>query len=67
MTSYTGNTRAQRGGKGSDVVCAWCGGVIRSAAAKAALRMCQTCFARMMREHSLAHQPRDNRRDASDR
>lgn len=67
MSSYTGDGGAQRGGKGSEVVCAWCGGVIRTAAAKAAQRMCQQCFARMMREHSRAHQPRTNSHDASDR
>jgi hypothetical protein len=67
MTSYTGDAEAQGGGKGSDVVCVWCGGVIRRAAAKAARRMCQPCFARMMREHSRAHQPRAASRDASER
>jgi hypothetical protein len=45
----------------------WCGGVIRSAAAKAAKRMCQTCFARMMREHSRAHQTQASLPHASDR
>ena len=67
MISYAGDGGAQRVDKGAVVVCAWCGDVIRSAAAKAAQRMCQPCFARMMREHSLAHQPRANSRDASDR
>jgi hypothetical protein len=36
MISYTGNRGTQSGGEDSDVVCAWCGGVIRTAAAKAA-------------------------------
>ncbi len=49
------------------VVCVWCGGVIRPAAAKPRKRMCQTCFARMMSEHSRAHQHRAGWRDASDR
>ena len=49
------------------VECAWCGGVIRSEAAKAAKRMCQPCFARMMREAVRAHQPRESLRHASDR
>jgi hypothetical protein len=55
-----------RAGGAAEVVCAWCGGVIR-AAAKPAQRMCQACFARMMREHSRAHRPRVGRGDASDR
>ena len=67
MLSYTDKAGVQRSANGSDVVCAWCGDVIRSAAAKAALRMCQPCFARMMREHSLAHRTRADSRDASDR
>ena len=67
MTSYAGDAEARRGGQGAEVVCAWCAGVIRRAAAKAARRMCQPCFARMMREHSRAHQPRAGSRDASER
>jgi hypothetical protein len=34
---------------------------------KAAKRMCQPCFARMMREHSRAHRQDAGRRYASDR
>jgi len=49
------------------VVCVWCGGVIRAAAEKAAKRMCQPCFARMMREYNRAHRQGDGRRQASDR
>jgi hypothetical protein len=67
MISYTSNTKAGRAGAASEVVCVWCGGVIRSGAAKSAKRMCQPCFARMMREHSRAHQSQAAGRDASDR
>ena len=48
-------------------MCAWCGGVIRSAASKATKRMCQPCFARMMREHSRTHQPQTALPHASER
>jgi hypothetical protein len=41
--------------------------VIRSGASKAVKRMCQPCFARMMREHSRAHRQGDGPRYASDR
>jgi hypothetical protein len=61
------NVDAPQGDYSLKVVCAWCGGVIRHAAAKPTQGMCQTCFARMMREHSRAHQLRSGRRDASDR
>ena len=57
----------RRGDAGPQVVCVWCGGVIRAAAAKAAKRMCQPCFARMMREYNRAHHQGDGRRPASDR
>jgi hypothetical protein len=56
-----------RGSAGADVVCSWCGGLIRRATSKAARRMCQPCFARMMSEHSRAHRQREDSRDASDR
>lgn len=62
-----GEVNVPQGNEGSSVVCVWCGGVIRSAAAKPSQGMCQTCFARMMREHSRAHQLRGGLRDASDR
>jgi hypothetical protein len=55
METYTDKTEAQRTDGVPQVVCVWCGGVIRSAATKAAKRMCQPCFERMMREHSRAH------------
>jgi hypothetical protein len=67
MASYTGDMEAQREAGRPKVVCAWCGGVIRSAASKAAQRMCQPCFARMMREHSRAHRQGAARSYASDR
>ena len=67
MASYTNDTESQRGGGVPKVVCVWCGGVIRSGAAKAAERMCQPCFARMMREYSRAHMRDSARRYASDR
>jgi hypothetical protein len=57
----------QRDAKRTDVVCAWCGHLIRRGAAKATKRMCQLCFARMMREHSRAHQRQASLHDASDR
>lgn len=56
-----------QGDERSKVVCVWCGGVIRPAAAKPSQGMCQTCFANMMREHSRAHRLRAGRGDASDR
>jgi hypothetical protein len=58
---------ATRGGESLKVVCAWCGGVIRPATLKPSKGMCQTCFARMMHEHSRAHGVRDSLRGASDR
>ncbi|HEX8721318.1 MAG TPA: hypothetical protein VF736_11850 [Pyrinomonadaceae bacterium] len=67
MISYTGNAGGQRREDAPSVVCVWCGGVIRSAAAKSAKRMCQPCFARMMREHSRAHQPQAGLPNASER
>jgi hypothetical protein len=67
MASYTNYMETQRGNAGPQVVCVWCGGVIRAAAVKAAKRMCQPCFARMMREHSRAHRQGDGQRHASDR
>lgn len=57
----------QRINDGPKVECAWCGGVIRSGARKAAKRMCQPCFARMMREAVRSQQPRQSLRHASDR
>jgi hypothetical protein len=67
MGSYTSDMETQRGDAGPQVVCVWCGGVIRAPAPKAAKRMCQPCFARMMREHSRAHRQDATRRHASDR
>jgi hypothetical protein len=67
MASYTGDTETRTGDAGPQVVCVWCGGVIRAAAAKPAKHMCQSCFARMMREHGRAHRQGDGRRYASDR
>jgi len=52
---------------GAEIVCAWCGCVIRRGAAKAAKRMCQPCFARMMREAVRAHRHDAGRPHASDR
>lgn len=57
----------QRGGESLNVVCTWCGGVIRPAAAKPKKGMCQTCFERMMSEHTRPHRLRAGWRDASDR
>jgi hypothetical protein len=67
MISYTGNLGEQRHDDTPKVVCVWCGGVIREAAGKGAKRMCQPCFARMMREHSRAHQPQAGLPHASER
>lgn len=58
---------SKRGGGSLKVVCVWCGGVIRPDAAKPSKGMCQTCFARMMHEHSRAHRLRAGLRDASER
>lgn len=54
---------------GQAVVCVWCGGVIRCGAGRAAKRMCQPCFTRMMREHSRPREgrPGDAARHASER
>jgi hypothetical protein len=57
----------QRVGEEAEVVCAWCGGLIRRTGAKPARRMCQPCFAHMMHEHSRAHRQDAGRRYASDR
>jgi hypothetical protein len=67
METYTDKAEAQKTDGGPQVVCVWCGGVIRSAATKAAKRMCQTCFERMMREHSRAHISRSPLSRASER
>jgi hypothetical protein len=67
MNTHTDKAEARRTGGASLVVCAWCGGVIRSAAAKAAQRMCQPCFARMMSEHNRAHGARSPLGRASER
>jgi hypothetical protein len=67
MATYTGDTDRQGSEGRPQVVCVWCGGVIRSAAAKAALRTCQPCFERMMREHSRAHRQDAGRHYASER
>jgi hypothetical protein len=68
MGSYASDMETKRGAAaGPQVVCVWCGGVIRVAAPKAAKRMCQPCFERMMCEHSRAHRQDDGRRYASDR
>lgn len=55
MDTYIDKGEARRTDGKPQVVCVWCGGVIRSAAAKAAKRMCQPCFEGMMREYSRAH------------
>ena len=57
MIQYTGNMGGERRDEAPQVVCVWCGGVIRGGASKATERMCQPCFERMMREYSRAHQP----------
>lgn len=67
METYTDKAEGRRTDGGAQVVCVWCGGVIRSAATKAAKRMCQTCFERMMSEHSRAHSSRSPLSRASER
>jgi hypothetical protein len=67
MDTYTDKAEAQKTYGGPQVVCVWCGGVIRSAATKAAKRMCQPCFEGMMREHSRAHSARRPLSRASER
>ena len=67
MIPYTDNAGGQRREDGPKVVCVWCGGVIRGAS-KARNRMCQPCFARMMREHlDRAHPPQSAPPHASER
>lgn len=67
MIAHTGKVGGRRGEEAPKVVCVWCGEVIRSAASKARKRMCQPCFARMMREYSRAHQPQSALPHASER
>jgi hypothetical protein len=67
MDTHAEKAETQRTDGGPQVVCAWCGRVIRSAATKAAKRMCQPCFELMMREHSRAHSPRSPLSRASER
>ena len=67
MDTYTDKAEAQGTDGGPQVVCVWCGGVIRSAATKAVKRMCQPCFEGMMREHSRAHGSRSPLSRASER
>ena len=67
MNTYTEKAEGQRTDGGPQVVCVWCGRVIRSAATKAAQRMCQSCFEGMMREHSRAHGSRSPLSRASER
>ena len=58
---------APQGDESFEVVCSWCGGVIRRATAKPTRGMCQPCFARMMREHGRAQRLRSDWPGASDR
>lgn len=67
METYTEEAEAQRTEGGPQVVCVWCGQIIRSAAKKAARRMCLTCFEHMMREHTHAHGSRVPQGRASER
>ncbi len=67
MISYTGNVGGQSRDDAPKVVCVWCGGVIRDAAGRSAKRMCQPCFARMMRDYSREHQPQGSLPHASER
>ena len=66
MIPYTDNAVGQRREDGPKVVCVWCGGVIRGAS-KARKRMCQPCFAQMMRDYSRAHQHQGSLPHASER
>lgn len=67
MISYKGDIGGEGRGEAPRVVCVWCGGVIRGGASKAAKRMCQPCFERMMREYSRTHQPPSSLPHASER
>jgi hypothetical protein len=67
MNTDTHNLGAERTDCGRQVICVWCGGVIRGGVAKDSKRMCQPCFARMMREHSRAHMARSPLNHASER
>jgi hypothetical protein len=67
MDTYTDKAEPQRTEVEPQVVCVWCGRVIRSAATKAVKRMCQPCFEGMMREHSRAHSARRPQGRASER
>ena len=49
------------------VVCTWCGDVIRHAASKPTQRMCQPCFAQMMREYTRVRIARTGLHDVSER
>ncbi len=46
----------RRGETGLEIVCAWCGGVIRRSSARAGEGMCESCFARMIREYIRTYQ-----------
>jgi hypothetical protein len=67
MDSYTFKAEAERTDGGPQVVCVWCCRIIRSAATKAAKRMCQPCFEHMMREHIRAHSSHSPSGRASER
>lgn len=67
MPDERGREEAGGGAAAAEVVCAWCGGLIRRAASRPARRMCQPCFAHMMLKHNRAHRQGAGRSYASDR
>ena len=52
---------------GFQVVCAWCGAVIRQNSAKNSQGMCLQCYARILREHNRSYAQAGKSLKASER